>query len=277
MADHFVTGFIPKDAGEIILMFQRSIALANRSKNKIMAAALEGVLARYLTGMERLTIGSAAYTEEAMKRRFSATKKRVVNTGKGPGLRQALSCRPIIFAAGVPLAVGVADVDKLNRVTNPLTGYGPYWHAQEEGTGGKVPSQVGREIFGLFLGKGGGGQPERPNPKYAGGGGPHPIFVSGKSQSAAFGSVGFSGGAGKQGGVGGPGTISVEITGRHFIRDGAALGASKWAQGLLVVERTAIAGLAEIGLAPGRRPAATRKVERVQSRRVSRRVRAPRL
>jgi hypothetical protein len=97
-------------------------------------------------------------------------------------------------------------------------------------------------IRGFFF-KGGMSDPSPPQSIYAGGGGPHPIFVSAAGQRSLYGGLGFSGGAGPRGGVGGYGTIGKEIEGRHFIRDGADAALVDWRAGLRSVEQRAIASL----------------------------------
>ena len=115
--------------------------------------------------------------------------------------------------------VGIADVDELDKVVNPLTpSAGPYWETQEYGYSG----HVGRKIHGLFFGPGLSGGGEVPNPSYKGGGGPHPIFVAGP---------------------GGGGTIDEPIQPRRFIQKGAKAGEADWLAGLKVVEARAIAAL----------------------------------
>jgi hypothetical protein len=62
-----------------------------------------------------------------------------------------------------------------------------------------VPSQLGRIIYGYFYGPG--LTPRRAaSAQYAGGGGPHPIFVSASSQRSIYGSLGFQAAAARGGG-----------------------------------------------------------------------------
>jgi hypothetical protein len=181
-----------------------------------------------------LSVKTARDSETYMKAVFDATRVRA-NSQLQPHLRSLLRSRPVqVFGGGIETgAVGVGNEDLLDQAINPTAPqYGPYWRAQEFGTGqAGVPSQVDRVIRGYFYGPGLVG-PERPLAQYKGGGGPHPIFVSAKNAGAAYGDVGFSGGGGKGGGKGGFGTIEKEITPRHFIRDGADRALVEWRRGV---------------------------------------------
>lgn len=95
--------------------------------------------------------------------------------------------------------VEVALLEELDKIVNP-NGYGPYWRAQEYGTGtGEVPEQAGRVILGTF-------EPSGTPPQAAQRG-------AGKGTDLQF----IPGGANP-----GRGVISVELGGRHFLRDGFA-------------------------------------------------------
>lgn len=225
---------------------------------------IQAVLLQYSRGLDSLALKSSKLAEKSMKSAFDATKSRTRGrTGKKPGLRSKLDARPLRLPglSGGTGMVGVANVNSLNKLTNEFSpGYGTYWRAQEFGTGtNEVPSQVGRVIQGFFVGAGGGGDPERPNAAYRGGGGPHPIFISAKSQRAVFSAAGFAGrGAGQRGGVGGLGTIGREIQGRHFIRDGANRARDVWQAEIRSNENRALTALGAIaGLSAAQNKTAT--------------------
>lgn len=95
--------------------------------------------------------------------------------------------------------VEVGMIDELNKIVNP-NGYGPFWRAQEYGTGSsEVPSQEGRVLFGTFEDSG-----TPPDASQRGRGEGHDIaFIPGGANP-------------------GQGIISVELPGRHFLRDGTA-------------------------------------------------------
>ena len=200
--------------------------------------------------LDTLAVATAKEATAAIRRRLKATQVRV-DTRLGPHLSGGIKSRPLHrFGTIATGEVGIADEAALDRVLNPTSPqYGPYWRAQEYGTGQSapgqpaVPSQIGRVLYGFFYGAGLGGNPEVPRAQYAGGGGPHPIFVSAKSQRSIYGSLGFGGGGGQRGGVGGLGTIGHEIEGRHFIRDGADDARTAWRRGIARVESDAIASL----------------------------------
>jgi hypothetical protein len=98
--------------------------------------------------------------------------------------------------------VKVGLIDELEKIVNQRGQYGTFWRAQEYGTGdesgGKVPSQEGRPLFGTF-------DPSGSPPDSAQRG-------RGAGQDLAFVPFGSAPGFGR---------ISVELPGRHFLRDGA--------------------------------------------------------
>lgn len=199
-------------------------------------AELEQIAERHARSLDSLARSTAAAATKAIKDNIDATRVRP-GTGKRPRLRELIFCRPLIPGTGT---VGVARESTLDRAVNPFTpGYGPYWRAQEYGTGadspfGAIPSQVGRRLQGYFYGPGGRGPGVRPAAQYRGGGGPHPIFIPSSAR------------AGARGGKGGPGRVSVEITGRHFIRDGADGALGSWRQGMKSIERRTSRDIARV-------------------------------
>jgi hypothetical protein len=108
-------------------------------------------------------------------------------------------------------SVRVALIEELDRAINPDSGYGPFWRAQEYGTGSSgegvdVPSQIGRYFRGFF-------QPSGTPPEAAQRGlrvGTDLAFVSDSS--------------------GGFGRISVDLPGRHFLSGGTAEVGAKYLQ-----------------------------------------------
>lgn len=208
--------------------------------------------------LDTLARTTAAAADRRIRERLKATQKRQ-DTRLSPRLQDLIKSRAISpLGRGLSTgAVGIADEDWLDKAVNPTSPhYGPYWRAQEFGTGTpEVASQIGRVLRGYFFGPGL-SDPEVPRAIYSGGGGPHPIFVSSRSQLSLYGSAGFSGGAGSRGGLGGFGTIRHEIQGRHFIRDGANAVLADWRAGIRQIESTTIARLQAVvspGLASGRR------------------------
>jgi hypothetical protein len=170
-----------------------------------------------------LAAKTAGRATTSIRERLAATAERP-DTGVKPHLADLIESAPLLPNTG---AVGIASETKLDRAVNPNTpGYGPYWRAQEYGTGSTnvppgtkaVPSQIGRKkkLYGYFY-ETGVTSPSRPQAQYAGGRGPHPIFIP------------SSGGQrGARGGGGGVGVIRHEIQPRHFIRDGADRAVVQW-------------------------------------------------
>lgn len=111
-------------------------------------------------------------------------------------------------ATDAPGVVIVGLIEELNKIINPIGSWGPYWRAQEYGTGSdEVKSQRGRVIMGLFQESG-----TVPDAQQGGGTGRDIRFVS---QSFTGGPVGL-------------GTIDVEDRGRHFLQDGFAQAAGRY-------------------------------------------------
>jgi hypothetical protein len=114
-------------------------------------------------------------------------------------------------------SVKVALIEELDRVVN-ANGYGPFWRAQEYGTGNdgegvEIPSQVGRYFRGFF-------QPSGTPPQAAQRGlrvGTDLAFESDPS--------------------GGFGRISVELPGRHFLSCGTAEVGAKYMQRIGELQR----------------------------------------
>jgi hypothetical protein len=251
----YVRVFSLADVAELHRAFDRDFTLAER----VIAAErraglpptaintlrlLEVAYADMNRGLDALAKRTAVEATAAIKQRIAATRARNRgDTGRGQHLRNAVKSRALPRVAGLATGeVGVADVAVLDALVNPIGGYGSYWRAQEYGTGvdspfGPIPSQVGRVIRGYFFGRGFSGTPEPPREQYRGlGVGPSPIFVGARAGAAAFGGLGFAGGAGRQGGKGGYGTISVDLPGRHFVRDGADVARTNWLRGIRAIE-----------------------------------------
>jgi hypothetical protein len=220
---------------------------------------LEASYVRFNRDLDALAKRTAITATDNIKQRIRAT--RALNrgdTGRGQHLRNAIRSAALPRIGGLATgAVGVADVAILDALRNPIGRWGPYWQAQEYGTAaesarGEVPKQKGRVIRGAFFGRGFSGDPSPPDPNFQGlRVGPHPIFVSSRAGAALLQAAGFSGarGVGKKGGVaGGFGTISVELPGRHFIRDGANLARTEWLSGMRALEFRALRDLRAAGV-----------------------------
>lgn len=221
----FVRIFASVDTIRFEIELAQAIAACDRVNRKAVRQAqpaplltverdLVRLLAKHRQELNTIATRTAATADAAMRARLKSSAVRSP-TGVAPHLSTLLVSRPLQPNTGW---VGVARKATLDRAINPNTpGYGPYWRAQEYGTGSKeVKSQRGRTIVGFFYGTGATGQGSRPAAIHAGGGGPHPVFIPGSQR------------AGPKGGKGGKGTINKEIEGRHFIRDGADAAREKW-------------------------------------------------
>lgn len=220
---------VERNYGDMILACERVNARARKGGLTQPLVAVRRDLIRaageHRRVLNALAASTAADATAQIKDRLKATASRSRGpTGVSPHLASLIFSKPLIPNSG---SVGIARTSTLNRSINPNTpGYGPYWRAQEYGTGSsEVVSQRGRVIVGFFYGQGGGGVGSRPSAAFRGGGGPHPVFIPGSVQP------------GPRGGRGGKGTIGREIQGRHFIRDGADAAATKWRNEMKLIEQ----------------------------------------
>lgn len=172
--------------------------LARESGRTTVANGAHEVIIGLLDDVNVIAVQTAGFADGAIVARILSTHNRVARPATG-------NMETHIRSEPGPLGlVRVALLDELNRIVNP-SGYGPFWRAQEEGTGGKVPSQVGRRIFGTFESS---GTPPDPGQRGAGAG-RDLAFIPGGSDP-------------------GLGTISTELPARHFLRDGSAEAAAQY-------------------------------------------------
>lgn len=222
----YKTGFVildvlqsHRDFQQAILVLRRA-ALNPRLRGPMLTeiARVEAAYSSYQRRLEQLALDYSVVAEKEIREQITKTAKRP-DTGLRPHLRDNIVCRPTF--PGVPLPtgwVGVADIDELDKVVNPLTpGYGPYWRTQEDGS----TAHVGRSINGLFFPSGGpsGGAGAPPDPGQFRA---HPVFVAGP---------------------GGRGVIARPIEARHFIRKGKEIAGRKWLTALKTLEAQTMAQL----------------------------------
>jgi hypothetical protein len=116
-------------------------------------------------------------------------------TGMRPGLADVIWSTPV--QAG-PFSFGEVEIAWLSKLEQAVGTSGePYWRTQEYGYAGNI----GRQIFGTFMGAGGSSLPSQLEFRQ------HPIFMPGQ---------------------GGPGTIDRPIPGKHFLKEGTAVAADLW-------------------------------------------------
>jgi hypothetical protein len=120
-------------------------------------------------------------------------------------------------------SVSVALVSELDKAVNPVGHWGPFWRAQEYGTGSEeVPSQVGRVIRGIF-------QPSGTAPDAAQRG-----LGVGTDMSFISDAYGTPSASDKESDFG---TIEVELPGRHFLRDGTAEAAERYLKAMAAIQQ----------------------------------------
>lgn len=254
--------FVVENAPAIYRLFVQTLEaarLADLARQRAglppATTATQQALVRGLTdfeaGLRIVADRGAAIAQREMRAKLDAYIQATGRgpTGRSPNLKMRTTARRLPPVAGSETgAVGVAPEDVLNRAVNPDTpGYGTFWRAIEEGTGGLggVPSQMGRRIKGYFTGPAPGyGDQTRPLAQYRAGG-IHPIFIP----NSVAGSLGLRG-IGKRGGTGGLGTIQREIRPAHFIRDGANAALAEWRREVEQLELRTVGVIAGSGLRP---------------------------
>lgn len=246
----WVRGFIISDVGAVHDEFQKVIAdaerlveMEDRSGEEVGGAKLLKDLNdsydTFNANLKLVADRAAVRATKGMIERLRADRRRP-SSGSVPPLEDLLEASALApigrYQTG---AVGVGNVDFLNRAVNPHSrGYGAYWRAIEYGTGqGGVPSQIGRILYGSFT-SAGGGDATAPMSQYAGGGGPHSVFIAGGV------------GAGTVNGVRteGMGTIGKEVPAKHFIQWGADDAAVAWREDLATAQDRAVSELRAIKL-----------------------------
>lgn len=166
----------------------------------------------------------AAVADSLIDDKIEATKS--ANRPQNASMETHIVSRP-----GPLGTVQVAMLAELEKIINPA-GYGTYWRAQEFGTGQSgemlggtvdIPSQEGRVLFGTFNPSG-----DPPDAAQAGlGVGHDAAFVPGGSNP-------------------GQGIISVDLPGRHFLRDGATEAGVKYREAIGALQDDWLARLREL-------------------------------
>lgn len=136
-----------------------------------------------------------------------------------PETTKSLHLEDVILS--LPFAYGsvkVGIVDELNKATNAVSGYGPYWRAQEYGSEAVGNSMVGRVLFGRFEGP---SHDEVPRGQYAG-------------QRGAPGAEFYYSVEGEDGGLG---TIGHEDAPRHFLAGGTDAAFAGYRDGITKLSR----------------------------------------
>lgn len=170
----------------------RRVLLVERDPRAVVAAQLLVSLDAELAALSLRTAGLA---DKAIRKRIATTQRR-------PATSHQHHLADLIKSEPMPLgSVAVARLDELNKAVNPESSSSKsYWLTQEEGSKETGNQMIGRVLFGRFVGP---SHENRPLAEYRGAAG-------------APGSEFIFGGPGS-----GYGTISHEIEGRHFLRDGA--------------------------------------------------------
>lgn len=202
---YLLTKGIPEAAG---ILTQAQHLAGERGLRQVRLAILD-VLNGLLTDVNDVAVRMAGYADGAIIRKIATS-----HTSNRP--ITGVMDTHIVSKPGPLGSVRVALISELDKIINP-TGYGPFWRAQEYGTGveedgpgtGAVPSQLDRVFLGTFETSG-----TAPNADLRGEGvGTDLAFLPG-GRSPGF------------------GTITTELPGRHFLRDGSEEAGAHYVQAM---------------------------------------------
>jgi hypothetical protein len=206
--------------------------------------AAQRALGRYVRQLEEISREMAIVSEQAMRQQFKDSRRRDqsgIKTGREALLPNLVS-RPVRLGGLMLGSVGIADVERMDRVINPLmrtaAGRKPYWRAQEYGSA----HLVGKQLRGMFYDTGG------VNPTRPGAGSGQPIFLTNAAIKAWGADPGESASGGRA-------TMLVRnpIRPKGFIAAGVKAAVGPWnakisaAEGELLRELRALAPLAAGG------------------------------
>lgn len=120
-------------------LLQRAYQAAMLGGRRREAAAIRSIYFLLEREMLDLAIDSSAEATKLIQARIAGTSVRPSRPSSASGgLSRRIVSRPLPPPAGLPIGgFGIADVDELDKVINPLTPHhGPYWRAQEWGYAG---------------------------------------------------------------------------------------------------------------------------------------------
>ena len=215
------------------LEFRRMIAAAQRAGNTALASELAIVYVWFEDELNALAKATFRDAVTKVRARFKATQKRAYTVTR-PYLLNQIKARPELNSRFATGAVGIGDIDELDKAINPRDpSKFPYWRSQEFGA---KPS--GKTVYGYFFDR---SLTSRSRPSQALFR-VHPIFVASK-----------------------PGQRMIwkrPIEPRYFLRDGADDAYRDWLAGIGKIQAQAIAeikavlaGRAISARVRGRRPA----------------------
>jgi hypothetical protein len=210
--DYFLTGGIP-DLVAVMVEIQKFAAdLQMQAVSRSAATLLRGLLdAVNLAGVKYAVLADATIIRVLIETR----------SGNRPFTGNLES--HIHSVPGPYGSVQVALIAELDKAVNPVGGYGPFWRAQEYGTGtAEVPGQEGRYFRGFF-------EPGGDVPRAA-------MRGRGVGTDLAFVSDA----------TGGFGQISVELPGRHFLRDGSIEAGAKYLEGMAAIQKEYLGKMREL-------------------------------
>lgn len=236
----FVRGFVIPQVTDVHEWFQRCLKDAERLLGDARRTPLEpvaqGIVDDLTLAYNTFNRNLREAAEVAAAQAMVGMKARLEQHERPVGPRTPASnyvvARPLNTGNLETGMVGVGEIEELKRIRNP-DGYGTFWRALEYGTGQNgVPSQIGRVLLGVF----GMSNPSAPDAQYAGGRGPHPVFLS---KTKLAGSLAAQSGFG---------TIGMEMRGKHFIKYGADEAAVKWRENIAAAQDRALKAIEAIKL-----------------------------
>lgn len=207
------TTFGSTDMLEALVLMADISAQAHKVGLENIAPRLRVLLQRLEGELAVLATKTAQLADAAIVYRLRETQVRPETT-KSLHLQDLIVSIP--FSSG---SVKIGLIDELDKATNPQSGYGPYWRAQEEGSVAVGNTMTGRVLFGRFEGP---SHDDVPRGEYSG-------------SRGAPGSEFYFDVPGQESGLG---TIEHEDQPRHFLEEGAATAGVSYAEGIRRLSRT---------------------------------------
>ena len=199
-AEEFFAVFETAHVPQLLESITRLQTIAGQRGMRLLEEGVGKILLQLIADLHKIAVEGAGLADEMIKERIEAT--RAPNRPAEGEMATHIRSEP-----GPLGSVGVGAMSELDKIINPEGEWGPFWRAQEYGTGGAggVPTQIGRRLYGTFEPSG-----EPPREEMRG------LRVG---TDLAF----YPGGANP-----GLGRITVDLPPRFFLHDGASLAAAKW-------------------------------------------------
>jgi hypothetical protein len=231
---------LTRDVPALVINLQEIQGLAIEHGLTALREEISAILTGFLDDLNRVAVQMAGLADGWIIAKLFETQSR--------NRPHTVNMEGHIVSEPGPLgSVQVAKLDQLDRIVNPRGAYGPFWRAQEYGTGAavdygpdagdEIPSQEGRRFVGTY-------EPSQTPPDSEQRG-------LGVGRDLAFTPGGENPGLG---------VISVDLPGRHFLRDGTAETGSRYLAAMDEVQSRWRAKFADVMYAFKTQQASTRTI-----------------